>query len=593
MNKELIFEGVAASPGVVMGKAHLFNIEEATVAPRTIREEEVPAEVARFEDALIATRKELMEIRKELAQRLDRDQTSLFDAHLLVVEDRALIEEVVRGIEAKRVNAEHVFQEVIRKYASAFGQMKDDYIKERVTDIRDVARRVLHNLTGRKRQDLAALTEEVVVIAHDISPSDTALMHRGKVIGFATDVGGRTSHTALMARSLAIPAVVGLRSVYAAVHTGDPVVVDGTRGLFILHPSRATLAKIAREKSRFARFERQLKILQDLPAETRDGFRVTLAANIEMPEDLPSVISHGAEGVGLYRTEFFYLGRGDLPSEEEQFQAYNMVARRLKPHSVIIRTLDLGGDKFDSPLEIPREINPFLGWRAIRFCLEHKEIFKVQLRAILRASVHGNVKIMFPMISGYSELKRVLEVWEEAKEEVKSSGRNFNPALETGIMIEVPSAALTADVLAREVDFFSLGTNDLIQYSLAVDRVNEKIAYLYEPLHPAVIRLVGQVIEAAHAQGIWVGMCGEMAGDVHAVPILLGLGLDEFSVSPAMVPEIKKLIRSLKLPEVRALAKKTLGYRAASEIRSEAQKFLAAVAPALLEWETGRADKGQ
>jgi len=368
--------------------------------------------------------------------------------------------------------------------------------------------------------------------------------------------------------------------------------VDGSRGLFIIHPSPATLAKISREKSRFARFERQLKILQDLPAETRDGFRVTLAANIEMPEDLPSVISHGAEGVGLYRTEFFYLGRGDLPSEEEQFQAYNAVARRLKPHSVIIRTLDLGGDKFDSPLEIPREINPFLGFRAIRFCLEHKDIFKVQLRAILRASVHGNVKIMFPMISGYSELKRVLEVWEEARDEVKAAGRNFNPGMETGIMIEVPSAALMADVLAREVDFFSIGTNDLIQYSLAVDRVNERIAYLYEPLHPAVLRLVSQVIDAGHAQGIWVGMCGEMAGDVHAVPILLGLGLDELSVSPAMVPELKKLIRSLKLPAARDLARKVLGYRSASEIRAEAQKHLSAVAPALLKWETGRTDKG-
>ncbi|MCX6349711.1 MAG: phosphoenolpyruvate--protein phosphotransferase [Candidatus Aureabacteria bacterium] len=549
--------------------------------------------MAPFEDALIATSKDLLGIRRNLAKRLGREQTSLFDAHLLLVQDRAIIEEVVREIEQKKLNSEHVFQEVIKKYAVAFGQMKDDYIKERLTDITDVARRVLHNLTGRKRQDLAALSEAVVVIAHDISPSDTALMHREKVIGFATDVGGRTSHTAIMARSLAIPAVVGLRTVASQVRTGDPVVVDGSRGLLILNPSRSTLEKIGRERSRFARFERQLQILQDLPAETQDGFRVTLAANIEMPEDMPSVVSHGAEGVGLYRTEFFYLNRSDLPDEEEQFQAYNLVARRVKPHSVIIRTLDLGGDKFDSPLEIPREINPFLGCRAIRFCLEHQDIFKVQLRAILRAGVHKNVKIMFPMISGYSELKRVLEVWEEAKEDVRAAGRQCNPAMEVGIMIEVPSAALLADVLAREVDFFSIGTNDLIQYSLAVDRVNEKIAYLYEPLHPAVIRLIGQVIEVAHAQGIWVGMCGEMAGDVHAVPILLGLGLDEFSVSPAVVPEIKKLIRSLKLSQVRDLARKVLTYRAASEIRSEAQKFLRNVAPALLEWETGRTDKGQ
>ena len=361
MKTEHIYEGIAASPGLIEGKAYLFDTEEVSVVPRHLEKKEIPLEIARFEDALISTRKELLQIRQELAQRLKREETDLFNAHLLVVEDRTLIEEVIRGIEDKGLNAEYVFHQVISVYEQAFSQIEDDYLKERFKDIQDVARRVLNNLTGQKRQDLAGLTEEVIIIAHDLSPSDTALMHKEKVIGFATDVGGRTSHTAIMARSLAIPAVVGLKEVSIGVHNGDPVVVDGNKGLFIIHPSRATLNRIRREKQRFAEFEKKLQILRELPAETDDGFRVTLAANIEMPEDLPSVVSHGAEGVGLYRTEFFYLNRSDLPSEEEQYQAYNKVARKLKPHSVIIRTLDLGGDKFNSSLDIPREINPFLG----------------------------------------------------------------------------------------------------------------------------------------------------------------------------------------------------------------------------------------
>ena len=584
MKKEKIYEGIAASPGVVVGPVHIFNLEEAVIVPREIRESEVPTEIARFEDSLIATRQELLTIRKKLARRLERSETDLFDAHLLLMEDRALIEEVIRGIEEKRHNAEYVFQEVVEKYARAFSQIKDDYIKERLSDIRDVAKRVLHNLIGEKRRDLASLTKEVVVIAHDLSPSDTALMHREKVIAFATEVGGRTSHTAIMARSLAIPAVVGLGTIEAEVHTGDPVVVDGNKGRVIFYPSRATLARIKREKTRLAEFERQLRFLRERPAETGDGFQVTLAANIEMPEDLPSVLSHGAQGVGLYRTEYFYLNREDIPSEEEQYQAYDLVARQVNPHSVIIRTLDLGGDKFNSLLEIPREINPFLGWRAVRFCLEHQDIFQTQLRAILRASRQKNVKVMFPLISGYGELLRVLEVWEKAKSEVKKKGHRFDPEMEVGIMIEVPSAVVMAEELARKVDFFSIGTNDLIQYALAVDRVNEKIAYLYEPLHPAVLRLIDRTIKVGHAHDIWVGMCGEMAGDPLSVPILLGLGLDELSVSPVMVPEIKRVIRSLNMVEVRKIARRVLRYHSTEEIKKEARRILLRIDPRLLEW---------
>jgi len=580
--KEKVFTGIAASPGFVIGKAYLFDVEETAVSPHQIAGRDVGAEIARFEDALIATRKELINIRQELADRAGRKVTDLFEAHLLVVEDRTLIAEVVKGIEEKKLNAEYVFQSVINEYTRAFLQVEDDYIKERLSDIRDVARRVLHNLTGRKRADLASLEEEVIVVAPELSPSDTALMHREKVAGFATDAGGKTSHTAIMARSLEIPAVVGLGDISATVSSGDPLVVDGSTGKVIVFPSRSTLARVRREQSELLRFESQLEKLKDRPAETRDGYRVTLAANIELPEDLDSVLAHGGEGVGLYRTEYFYLNRADLPREDEQFRAYDRVAKALHPDSVIIRTLDLGGDKFNSALEIPPEINPFMGWRAIRFCLERQDVFKTQLRAILRASRNKNVKIMFPMISGYGELKRVLKIWEEAKNEIRRAGTACNQDMEVGIMIEVPAAVEMADELAREVDFFSIGTNDLIQYTLAVDRVNEKIAYLYDPLHPAVLRQINRVITVGHRHNIWVGMCGEMAGDILSIPILLGLGLDEFSVSPVTIPEVKKLITSLRLSESRQLAARILSYRSAADIRSAARKVIARAVPELL-----------
>jgi len=586
--KERIFEGIAVSHGFVVGKVYLFDLEDTAITPRDIAVREVGLEIARFEDALIETRKELLKIRQELADRAGRKVSDFFDAHLLVVEDRTLIAEVVKGIEEQKLNAEYIFQEGSKEYTRAFLQIKDDYIKERLSDIQDVARRVLHNLTGKKRSDLASLEEEVVVIAHDLAPSDTALMHKENVIGFATDIGGRTSHTAIMARSLAIPAVVGLGDISSAVHNGDPVVVDGSTGRVIIFPSRTTLARINREKLDLARFESKLKELKSFPAETTDGFRITLAANIEMPEDLPAVIAHGGEGVGLYRTEYFYLNRLDVPDEEEQFQAYNQVAKKLKPASVIIRTLDLGGDKFNSALDIPKEINPFMGWRAIRFCLERQDIFKVQLRAILRASCQKNVKVMFPMVSGFTELERVLKIWEETKDDLKREGIPFYPDMEVGIMIEIPSAVVVADILARMVDFFSIGTNDLIQYTLAVDRVNEKIAYLYDPLNPAVLKLIHRTIDIGHQNNIWVGMCGEMAGDILSVPILIGLGLDEFSVSPAMIPEVKRAINSLRLADARKLAHTVLQYRSADKIRAAAKKMMADIDPTMLKWEENK-----
>ncbi len=580
--KEIIFKGIAASPGVVIGKTFLFDREEDVVIERKITKAEIPMEIMRLEEALIKTRKEILQIQKKIAKGMGAEHAEIFNAHLMVVEDRALIEEVIKHLEKDRKSVEFIFQQTAQKYAKIFDSMEDEYLKERASDVQDVGRRILHNLIGRKRQDLSTLKEEVVVIAYDISPSDTALMHKEKVVGFSTDVGGRTSHTAILARSLGIPAVVGLHDVSREIRGGMKVVVDGNRGLLILNPTKSTLKKYGEERTRIEILEERLTHLKDLPAETTDGYRITLAANIEMPEDTPSVLYHGAKGVGLYRTEFFYMNRSDLPSEEEHFQAYKKVAEQIKNESVIIRTLDLGGDKFLSHLQVPKEMNPFLGWRAIRFCLERLDIFKVQLRAILRASAYGDLKIMFPMISGVGEVRRAKEIVEEVREELRKEKIPFDEDIEVGAMIEIPSAAMIADLLAKEVDFFSIGTNDLIQYALAVDRVNEKIAYLYEPTHPAVIRLIRNTVQAAHKEGLWVGMCGEMASDPASVLILLGMELDELSVSSALIPEIKKVIRSVSFKEVQQLSKDVFNYATAEEVQQKAMELLERVAPELV-----------
>lgn len=580
--KERVYKGIAASPGVVIGKSFVFDREEDVVIERKIAKSEIPAEVVRLEEALIKTRKEILEIQKKIAKGMGAEHAEIFNAHLMVVEDRALIDEVIKHLEKDRKNVEFVFQKTAQKYAKIFSSMEDEYLKERASDVQDVGRRILHNLIGRKRQDLSNLKEEVIVIAYDISPSDTALMHKEKVVGFSTDVGGRTSHTAILARSLGIPAVVGLHDVSRQVSNGMGVIVDGNRGLLIVNPTKTTLKRYSEERTRIEIFEEHLTKLKDLPAETVDGYRIKLAANIEMPEDVPSVLFHGAKGVGLYRTEFFYMNRSDLPSEEEHFEAYKQVAEKIGDESVIIRTLDLGGDKFLSHLQVPREMNPFLGWRAIRFCLERLDIFKIQLRAILRASAYGNLKIMFPMISGLGEMRRAKEVLEEVRKELKKEKIPFDENIEVGAMIEIPSAALIADLLAKEVDFFSIGTNDLIQYSLAVDRVNEKIAYLYEPTHPAVIRLIRHTVQAAHKEGLWVGVCGEMASDPASALILLGMELDELSVSSAMIPEVKKVIRSVSFKDAQQLAKDIFKYGTAEEVQQRAMQLLERVAPELV-----------
>ncbi|MBV8330082.1 MAG: phosphoenolpyruvate--protein phosphotransferase, partial [Verrucomicrobia bacterium] len=497
---------------------------------------------------------------------------SIFDAHLLVVEDRTLIDEVLRSLEKEKVNVEFVFAEVANRYAQTLSEIDDPYLRERAFDIHDVTRRVIRNLLGRSTKTLATLDLPQVVIAHNITPSDTATLNRQLVLGFATDVGSRTSHAAIMARSLNIPAVVGLKDISERLNPGDQVLLDGTNGVVILNPTDETLWEYGEIEVKLEHVEEVLTGLRDTASTTADGHHVILAANIELPEDVPLVIEAGAEGIGLYRTEFFFLNRKSLPTEEEQYQTYLSVAEAMRPQSIIIRTLDIGGDKFLSHSHLPAEINPFLGCRAIRFCLDRPDIFKAQLRAILRVGALGNVQMMFPMISGLSELRQAKEVLETCKDELRQEGKPFNEDIELGIMIEVPSAVLVADALAQEVDFFSIGTNDLIQYTIAVDRVNERIAHLYEPTHPAILRLIEMTVWAAHARGIWVGVCGEMAGEITLTPLLIALGVDELSVSAGLVPRVKKAVQMLETSECRRLLEETRTLTSANEILARCEE---------------------
>ena len=558
MKKQILLKGIPAAPGLVVGKAFCLGSEDLEVAKRSIPESKIPKEIARFEDALIKTHKEIVDIQKRISEEMGVRHAQIFNAHLLVLEDRTLIEGVISRLEKEKLCVEYVFLQVLKKYIKTFSHIDDPYLRERLSDIEDVGKRILRNLRGIRREILSKLKEKLIIVAYDLSPSDTASMRKEKVIGFITDIGGKTSHTAIMAKALEIPAVVGLEEATARVKTGDMIIVDGTKGEVLLNPDRATLNKYRQQSEKLVRQESLLVKLKDLSAETRDGHEVQLAANIELPDELNSVIAHGARGIGLYRTEYFYMNRMDLPSEDEHFEAYKKVSQQVKPHPVIIRTLDLGGDKFLSQLDIPQEMNPYLGWRAIRFCLARPEIFKVQLRAILRASAYGKLKLMYPMISGIEELRQANKMLEQVKEELRKKRIAFDQDIEVGAMIEIPSAALTCDILAKEADFFSIGTNDLIQYSIAVDRVNEKIAYLYEPTHPAVLRLIKNIIDSGHKEKIWVGMCGEMASEPAFALILLGLELDEFSVSPAAVPVIKRVIRSVTLQQAKDVVDKAL-----------------------------------
>jgi phosphoenolpyruvate-protein phosphotransferase (PTS system enzyme I) len=564
--EERIFQGTAVAPGIAEGKVLIHFQEEEVIPFRDLQENDLDAEVLRFEGALIATRKELIELQGRLAESGAASDAGIFDAHLMVLEDPSLIDEVIKGVRKEKHNAEFVFQGVIHKFIKSLSAIDDPYLRERAIDLEDVARRVIRHLLGKSGQRLAGHDRNHIIVADELTPSDTATLNRDNVAGFITERGSKTSHAAIMARSLAIPAVVGLEGICSQLENGSLILIDGYSGKVFLNPSPAThlaYQAIAEQKEHI---EEGLEVLRESDSITLDGRHIMLAANIELPEELDEVAACGANGIGLYRTEFLYFNRTVPPDEEEQYSVYRQVAEKISPHPVIIRTLDIGGDKPTEALNLAHEENPFLGCRAIRFCLNNPKIFKTQLRAILRAAIHGNLKMMFPMISGMEELNHAKALLAEAAEELRLEGIPFKEDIELGIMIEVPSAALMADVLAREVKFFSIGTNDLLQYLMAVDRGNERIAHLHDPSNPAVVRILKAIVDGAHAAGIWVGVCGELAGDIEFTPLLVGLGIDELSASAALVPRVKKAIRSLDLASCKELVNQALAADRAVEI---------------------------
>lgn len=580
---ERVYRGIPVSGGVSHGPIFLLKAAENSVPQRPITEAEINHEIQRLEQALVQTRHQILEVQRQVEEAMGSDDASIFDAHLLVLEDQTLLDEVTRYLNLHKVNVEYAYHQVAEKYAATLARFEDDYLRERAADLRDVTSRVLANLLGNGDSSLGSLHEPSIILSHDLAPSVTAQLDRRVALGFATDIGGKTSHTAIMARSLQIPAVVGLRDVSGQIEAGATALLDGYNGLLVINPTDQTLYEYGQIVQKRLDVEDSLKGLLHEPAVTLDGQRITLSANIGQAADVEAVLQSGAEGVGLFRTEFLFLNRETLPSEEEQYHAYRTVASALKPAPVVIRTLDLGGDKFASNIDTPAEVNPFLGWRAIRMCLQEADLFRMQLRAILRASVEGNIKMMYPMISCLAEFEKANALVEKYRAELDAENKPHDPQMEIGVMIEIPAAALIAESLGRRVKFFSIGTNDLIQYSLAVDRLNEKIAHLYEPSHPAILRLIQLTTQAGERNGIWTGVCGEMASDLAMVPLLLGLGVGELSVTPTHVPKVKFLIRRTKSSEAKALAEWALTRESGDEILARAQQFVHEVAPSLFD----------
>ncbi len=581
---EKVFRGTAVSAGVCRGKILVLHRARHIITQREIAETEIPDEVKRFEQVLVQTRKQINEIQRRVVQNMSGSEGDIFDAHLLMLEDRVVIDEVIRTIRDKKTTADFAFHTVTDRYIAAMSKEKDEFFRERVDVLRDLAGRVLDNLFEVKDAfDLKHLTEPCILVSHDLSPSTTAQLDKKFVLGFATDIGGKSSHTAIMARSLDIPAVVGLQTISDELENGDYVLLDGYNGTVVINPTDKTLFEYGQLEKNKASLDLKLAEILQQPAITLDGKTIQLSANIEDQHDVEAVLAHGAEGVGLFRTEFLFLNHEKPPGEEDQYQVYRQVAAALKPHSVIIRTLDLGGDKFVSNLQLAQEMNPFLGWRAIRFCLAQPELFRAQLRAILRASAEGNIKMMYPMISGLDELNQANALVEKCKVELRAEKIPFDENLEIGVMIEIPSAALIADALAKRAKFFSIGSNDLIQYTLAADRTNEKVSHLYEPTHPAIIRFIKMTVDAAHAHGIWTGVCGEIGGDAVLVPLLIGLGVDELSAAPPVIPEVKYMIRRVKMSEAQALAEFALQCESPTEIYARCVEFARQTAPSLFE----------
>lgn len=556
-----VFKGISASPGIAIGKAFLLEDMDLAVGRWMVPPEAVKAEVSRFRAAVADTRKEMLGTQQKILKLLGKTHANLIEAYLLILEDPLISKDVVKTITQNRVNAEYALSEAVAGAVKTLEAASDEYFRERRHDVLDVGRKILLHLLGHEPQSLEDLSEPSVIVARNLTPSDTIHMKAQFAEGFATDIGGRTSHTAILANSLEIPAVVGLHEISRRVRPGDMMIVDGHTGTVIVNPTPDVIDNYRRERDIRQQERRDLERLRDQPAQMKDGRRVVLAANIDAPSEVKNILANGAEGVGLYRTEFIYLNRQALPTEEDHYQFYAKVAQSVLPHPVIIRTLDIGGDKLldlGFSHDTKSEPNPFLGLRGIRLALKHEDLFRAQLRAILRASVHGKVRVMFPMVSGLEEFRQAKRAVEKCMEELREKKVPFDEKIEVGLMIEIPSAALVVDYLAQEADFLSIGTNDLIQYTLAVDRVNDEVSHLYEPLHPAILRLIHQTVTAAHAAGKWVGMCGEMAADADVTPILLGLELDELSVSPSLVPKLKKNIRDLQFSDCKALTQEVL-----------------------------------
>ncbi|WP_147565557.1 phosphoenolpyruvate--protein phosphotransferase [Clostridium tyrobutyricum] len=532
-------KGIAASKGYAIGKVFLKEDKEIKITDKKV--ENVQEEQARFKKALDASESQLKKIKEKAQREVGADKAAVFDSHIMLLGDPEFAGTVENEIENNSINAEKALSDVVKTYAATFAAMEDEYLRERGADIKDVGHRILANLTGNI-SSLDDVDKDTVIVANDLTPSDTAQLDKNKVIAFLTNIGGRTSHSAIMSRTLEIPAVVGMKDITSCVKNGDTIIVDGIEGTAIVNPDESTIVKYEKKKEKYEEEKEQLKKLINVETVTKDGKRVLVAGNIGKPQDVDQVVANGGDAIGLFRTEFLYMDRDDMPSEEEQFESYKTVLQKMEGKPVVIRTLDIGGDKKLSYLPLPEEMNPFLGYRAIRLCLDRPDIFKVQLRALLRASIYGNLKIMFPMISSLEEFLQAKDVINECKTELKKEGKEYSDDIETGIMVEIPAAAVNSEELAKHVDFFSIGTNDLIQYTLAADRMNEKVSYLYNPLHPAVLGLIKLTIASAHKAGKWCGMCGEMAGDEKAIPILVEYGLDEFSMSASSMLKAKQLI---------------------------------------------------
>ena len=570
-----MISGIPASPGIVFGKALVLKEEKIVLDMQKIKDSQVEEEIARFYAGREAAVEQLNSIKERAYQSLGEEKAAIFEGHLMILEDEELEEEIINYLRSNHVNAAVAANVVIDQQVAILSEIDDEYLKERAGDIRDIGNRLIKNILGMHIVDLGEINEEAILVAYDLTPSETAQLNLDKVLGFVTDIGGRTSHTSIMARSLELPAIVGTNNVTELVNTGDFLILDALNNVVYVNPSQEDIQRLKALQAKLADEKAELAKLKDLPALTLDGHRVDVVANIGTIRDIEGAERNGAEGVGLYRTEFLFMDRDQLPTEEEQFIAYKDVVEAMNGNLVILRTMDIGGDKELPYLDLPKEMNPFLGWRAIRIALDRREILNAQLRAVLRASAYGKLAVMFPMIISVEEIRELKSVIEELKVELRNEGKAFDENIQIGVMVETPSAAVNAKFLAKEVDFFSIGTNDLTQYTLAVDRGNELISHLYNPMSPSVLSLIKQVIDASHAEGKWTGMCGELAGDERATVLLLGMGLDEFSMSAISVPRIKKLIRNVNYQDAKLLAEKALQQPTAAEIERLVIDFLA------------------